>query len=169
MFHPEPHTKGQLYLPVVRRYCQLAVLPHLAEFDAIELDHILEMAENDPWLTLLLDEADHLIAHRYNLVCADTVRQQQQRLAQAIDACWVDHLLADAQAQQHSYHLNCQLQQALRREGVYSGPVDGIIGPQTEAAIQHLRQAYNGRYHWINAVRFPLTSALPQDGGHSSG
>lgn len=168
MFHPTPRIKGQVYLPVVHRYCQLAMVPDLGEVEAIELDHILEMAEYDPWLTLLLDEADHLIAHGYNLICADAVHQQQQRLAQAIDARWMDHLLADAQARQQTHQLNCQLQQALQREGVYTGPIDGRIGPQTEAAIRHLRQIYSGRYHWINAIRLPLTNALPQDGGRAS-
>lgn len=34
-----------------------------------------------------------------------------------------------------------QVQEALRRLGYYQGPVDGIFGPQTRAAIRRFQQS----------------------------
>lgn len=38
--------------------------------------------------------------------------------------------------------LNKQVQEALRQRGLYNGPVNGVIGPNTQAAIARFQQSW---------------------------
>ncbi|WP_346294004.1 peptidoglycan-binding domain-containing protein [Sphaerothrix gracilis] len=124
------------YRATIETYCQIAVRPELSEAEADQLSAILEQAQTDSSLSFLLDEVDHLLAHRHNLIDEKQIRLQQLRLQAKIEGEWLEELLLDVQT---SSRLEREaLQQYLRAKGVYAGSIDGICGPQTQAAIKAL-------------------------------
>ncbi|MFQ4134844.1 hypothetical protein PGN35_000835 [Nodosilinea sp. PGN35] len=82
------------YRPTVYEYCQLALRPTLDRAAAERMEEILRRAEAEPLLNLLIDEADGLVARLQPCLGEQRLQQQQQRLRDAIDALWVDELLA---------------------------------------------------------------------------
>jgi hypothetical protein len=78
------------YRPTVYEYCQLALRPTLDQADAERMGEILQRAEAEPLLDLLIDEADGLVARLQPALDHQRLQQQQQRLRVAIDALWVD-------------------------------------------------------------------------------
>ena len=82
------------YRATVYEYCQLALRPRLDQSAADRLGEILQRAEAEPLLNLLIDEADGLVARLQPCLCNQHLHQQQQRLRIAIDALWVDELLS---------------------------------------------------------------------------
>jgi hypothetical protein len=82
------------YRPTVYEYCQLALRPTLNQADAERMGEILQRAEAEPLLNFLIDEADSLVARLQPALDDQRLQQQQQRLRGAIDALWVDELLA---------------------------------------------------------------------------
>ncbi|MBE9109748.1 hypothetical protein IQ273_10015 [Nodosilinea sp. LEGE 07298] len=84
------------YRSTVYEYCQLALRPSLDRAAAERMGEILQRAEAEPLLNLLIDEADRLVARLQPCLCEQHLYQQQQRLRGAIDALWVNELLATA-------------------------------------------------------------------------
>ncbi len=82
------------YRPTVHEYCQLALRPSLDQAAADRLGEILQRAEAEPLLNLLIDEADGLVARLRPCLCDPHLHQHQQRLRIVIDALWVDELLS---------------------------------------------------------------------------
>ncbi|MBD1875120.1 hypothetical protein H6F75_16680 [Nodosilinea sp. FACHB-131] len=82
------------YRPTVYEYCQLALLPTLDQAAAERMGEILQQAEAEPLLNFLIDEADELVARLQPCLSPQTLHQQQRRLQGAIDALWVNELLA---------------------------------------------------------------------------
>ena len=58
------------------------------------MGEILQRAEAEPLLNFLIDEADSLVARLQPALDDQRLQQQQQRLRGAIDALWIDELLA---------------------------------------------------------------------------
>jgi Putative peptidoglycan binding domain len=117
-------------------YCTLALQPRLSVADEVRLSAILDQAINDPLLSFWLDEADDWVGEHLNLMPADLLRQQQHRLQRTLGHTWVDTLWNDLQQRTKA------LQAYLKRVGVYSGAIDGIMGPTTQRAIESLKTAY---------------------------
>mgnify|MGYP005755740601 CR=1 FL=1 len=89
--------QARIYQAIVLEYCQLALQPTLDDPAANRIAEILAQAESEPLLSLLLDEADHLIAHQQGAIDHQHIEHQQQQLKVAIEALWVDLLLQDIQ------------------------------------------------------------------------
>ncbi|MGB3200018.1 MAG: hypothetical protein WBA99_03895 [Nodosilinea sp.] len=95
MSSPDPWTGSALaYRSTVNDYCQLALRPSLDQAAADRLDEILRRAEAEPLLNLLIDEVDRLVAWLQPCLSEQHLHQQQQHLQKAIDALWVNELLA---------------------------------------------------------------------------
>lgn len=95
MSTPDPWMGSALaYQSTVHDYCQLALRPSLDQAAAERMGDILRGAEADPLLNLLIDEVDRLIARLQPCLSEQQVQQQQRRLQRAIDALWVNELLA---------------------------------------------------------------------------
>lgn len=82
------------YRSTVYEYCQLALRPRLDQADADRMGEILQRAEAEPLLNLLIDEADGLVARLQPCLCDQRLHQQQQQLRTVIDALWIDELLS---------------------------------------------------------------------------
>ncbi|WOD37889.1 hypothetical protein [Nodosilinea sp. E11] len=87
------------YRSTVYDYCQLALRPTLDQAAAERMGEILQQAKAEPLLSLLIDEADGLVERLQPCLCQQHLQQQQQRLRLAIDAFWVEELLATCRPQ----------------------------------------------------------------------
>lgn len=117
-------------------YCTLALQSTLSGDDEARLEDILAQAVDDPLLSFWLDEADGWVGEQLDLLSEEALKQQQGKLRRIIGQTWVDTLWADLQ------HRTKALQAYLTRVGVYSGAIDGILGPNTQHAIESLKTAY---------------------------
>ncbi|MBE9112860.1 peptidoglycan-binding protein [Nodosilinea sp. LEGE 07298] len=117
-------------------YCTLALQPTLSAADETRLNDILAQAVDNPLLSFWLDEADGWVGEQLDLLPEETLKQQQSKLRRIIGQTWVDTLWHDLQ------HRTKALQAYLKRVGVYSGAIDGIMGPTTQHAIESLKTAY---------------------------
>jgi len=81
------------YRPMLYEYCQLALRPSLDQAAADRLGEILQRAEAEPLLNLLIDEVDGLVARLQPGLSEQHLKQQQQQLRHLIDTLWVDQVL----------------------------------------------------------------------------
>lgn len=126
----------QQYRSTLVHYCTLALQPDLSADDETRLGRILAQAVDDPLLSFWLDEADSWVAKHLDLLPEETLQQQQGKLRRILGQTWVDTLWQDLQ------HRTKALQAYLKRVGVYSGAIDGVMGPTTQHAIESLKTAY---------------------------
>ncbi len=117
-------------------YCTLALQPQLSAADETRLGAILDQSVDDPWLSFWLDEADGWVGEHLHLLPEESLRQQQSKLRRTLSQTWVDTFWNDLQ------HRTKALQTYLKRVGVYSGAIDGVMGPTTQRAVESLKTAY---------------------------
>lgn len=123
----------------------VAEVPTAPEFKTVSTQEILNQAHTTSTLT----------APRTDIV-ERTVLRSPERFE------WVE-VLCDTNAQTSSI---TDLQRALRDQGYYNGPIDGIIGPQTEAAVRKFQSA-NGLPHQ-GFVTMETLNRLGLSGVHQS-
>lgn len=126
---------AQTHRDVVLNYCQLSMQPQLSEQDAERLDAILAVAQTDPLLSLLIDEADHMVAHLYNFIDEREIADQQQKLQTCLSEVWLNEAFQDLSSRLKASQCK-SLQMYLQAEGFYRGAVDGVMGPVTKAAMR---------------------------------
>ncbi|MGF1520385.1 MAG: peptidoglycan-binding protein [Nodosilinea sp.] len=117
-------------------YCTLALQPSLSATDEDRLEEILAQAVDDPLLSFWVEEADCWVGEQLDLLSEDALKQQQNKLKRMIGQTWVDTLWHDLQ------HRTKALQAYLKRVGVYTGAIDGVMGPSTQHAIESLKTVY---------------------------
>lgn len=94
---------------IMQEYCQLASRKQLSEQDAERLKEILTLAEANPELTFLLNEADHFMAHELGLLDDSkrkTYKDQQSKLREYLGSHPQSSINTNIQASQ------CPIQQA---------------------------------------------------------
>ncbi|NET32533.1 MAG: hypothetical protein F6K19_11050 [Cyanothece sp. SIO1E1] len=129
------------YKEVVNEYFVLCLQPTLTVAEASRLQEILEQAQAHSILEFLLDEADHVLAHEMDLIDEKSIKDQQAKLAKSIDKIWCERLIMEIQKYPEV------VQKHLQSRGFYCGPIDGKIGPGTQAAIDRLKRAENFNPH----------------------
>ena len=126
---------AQQHRDLLQTYCQLSVQPTLSDSDTARLDAILAIAENDPLVSFLIDEADHMLAHVYHFIDDAEIADQQAKLQTCLNDAWLDQACQDlAYRLQTSQCKN--LQQYLKEQGFYKGAIDGVMGQVTTTAMQ---------------------------------
>jgi hypothetical protein len=119
---------------LILNYCTLAMQPTLSEADETKMSEILAQSLADPILSFWLDEADYWVGHHLNLLQDDALKQQQGKLRRRLGQTWINTFLDDLQQRTKT------LQAYLKRAGLYSGAIDGVMGPSTVLAVESLRQ-----------------------------
>ncbi|MEO0542022.1 MAG: peptidoglycan-binding domain-containing protein [Cyanobacteria bacterium P01_A01_bin.105] len=127
--------KAAKHRAIVQEYCELSARTQLDEADADRIGDILALAEGDALLSLLIDEADHVLNHLFHFVDEAYVAQQQSALKASIDRSWLDQVLLDASARMPGAQ-GKTLQSYLKDRGLYVGAIDGVVGPETQAAVR---------------------------------
>ena len=125
---------------VIREYCQLSVQRQLSNEDADRLSEILEQAESDGLLNFWIHEVDHFLAHELDLTNAESVHQLENQLARLKEQLVNDsgdRNITDLlqEIAQRLPRVSMELQQHLANRGFDPGPVDGVWGPRTQAAL----------------------------------
>ena len=135
MFSPSISEHAQQHRDLIHTYCQLSVQTTLSAADTERLDAILALAETEPLISFLIDEADHMLAHLHSFIDENDIVNQQQKLQICLNEAWLDQAFQDlAHRLQTSQCKN--LQQYLKTEGFYTGAIDGVMGQSTKAAMQ---------------------------------
>ncbi len=132
---PSLTRRAEAHRTVVQEYCEISARTILTDADADRISEILTLAEGDALLSLLIDEADHVLNHLFHVIDESDVVQQQAKLQAAIDASWLDQVLLDASARMQAPQRKT-LQSYLKDRGLYVGAIDGIVGPETQAAVR---------------------------------
>lgn len=126
---------AQRHRDLIQTYCQLSIQPTLNDSDTERLDSILAIAEADPLISFLLDEADHMLAHLHGLIDENHIIEQQQKLQTCLNEAWLDEAFQDLAHRLQTSQCK-SLQQYLKEKGFYNGAIDGVMGQSTRAAIQ---------------------------------
>ena len=77
--------KFSIYKKLLQEYSLLAAKCALTSAEADRMEMILDKASLDPFLGLLVDEADHIIAHELGLIDPGAIEYQQQELLALLD------------------------------------------------------------------------------------
>ena len=126
---------AQQHRELIQTYCQLSIKPALNDSDTKHFDAILAIAETDPLVSFLIDEADHMLAHLYGFIDENDITDQQQKLKACLSEAWLNQAFQDlAHRLQTSQCKN--LQKYLKEEGFYTGGIDGVMGQSTKAAMK---------------------------------
>ena len=72
--------KFSTYKKLIQEYSLLAAKCALTSAEADRMEIILDQASLDPFLGLLVDEVDHIIAHELGLIDPEAIDYQQQEL-----------------------------------------------------------------------------------------
>lgn len=136
-------------LDVVRLYCNLVVRRTLSDSEVGCLSQILELAESDGVLDFWINEADHFIAHELNLTDEESIHaceNQQARLREGLEHSSVSSTEIDLdlskELTQRLQVASKELQQHLKNRGFDPGPLDGVLGPRTQAALINFQEAH---------------------------
>jgi hypothetical protein len=70
---------------IIQEYFQLALLQQLSQSQAQRMSEIMEMVQSSEILGFWLNEADHLIGHKLNLIDENECKNQQARLREYLD------------------------------------------------------------------------------------
>lgn len=138
---------------IVLEYCQLSVRDTLTDAQSVTIASILKQAEDDPMLSFLLDEADHVIGHQLGLVNVSKIQAEQIDLQQILDQTWIDWLVTKVGSSDVallSEHVLKQAQTRLKKHGLYTAEIDGICGAETKKAIQRLEQNFHSQLRGSN-------------------
>ncbi|ASC71697.1 hypothetical protein XM38_026510 [Halomicronema hongdechloris C2206] len=137
------------YLARIHEYCALAVRSHLSEADANRLGELLTMAETDGHLDFWIHEADHFLDHALGLssetrVYAFINENLKARLRELLteDASNDESCELIQEIQESLNSGTRQIQQQLKSHGFDPGPLDGVPGPRTQAALSQFQQAH---------------------------
>lgn len=91
-------------LKVVLTYYQLSMLDSLSEEQTVRVVEILHIAEGDPLLSFLLDEADHIIGHKQGFIDVHKLQEEQEILRHQVDRTWLLFLIRGSKEENE----NCQ-------------------------------------------------------------
>ncbi|MBE9178971.1 peptidoglycan-binding protein [Oculatella sp. LEGE 06141] len=121
----------QVYIPTLKEYRRLALCSELSEDDADCLEAIYTMAEQDSLLNFLINEFDRIWGKRIGLLDEQFVEQYKDQQA------WLREHLEQTLFEQES---RSETQRLLQDQGFYDGPIDGVWGDRSVAAIRQFRE-----------------------------
>jgi len=133
----------------VREYCALAVRSQLSEAEADRLAELLAMAETDGSLDFWIHEADHFLDHAlglssetrvYAFINENLKARLRELLAEDANNDASCELIQEIKDSLHSG--TRQIQQQLKSHGFDPGPLDGVPGPRTQAALSQFQRAH---------------------------
>lgn len=152
---------SEFHIKEVLNYCRLASRATLSEEEADRIAEILQLAQSDSLLDFLINEADHFLAHHLDLIDESFIKNDQAKLREFLiipnnndcdtSLVWNQNLNYGIQ------NLSKRLQQELKQEGFYPGPIDGVYGPRTQQALKNF---YHAKKLDSKGVELPETLAL---------
>ena len=117
------------YSVLLADYQEIALSNNLTDRDSERLEKIYEEAETHPMLNFLLTEIDQNLNRQLGLLSAtvvETYKDQQAWLREHLEQMPFDY--------EHRQHI----QRLLAEEGLYKGPIDGVLGPRSNKAMKRM-------------------------------
>lgn len=118
------------YAPQLKEYRRLALCCELTDEEADRLDALYTEAERDPLLNFFINEFDCIWGQRVGLLDSRSIDHYKDQQA------WLKEHLEQTLFEQESHR---ETQKLLREQGFYDGPIDGIWGDRSVAAIKQFR------------------------------
>lgn len=122
----------QYYLPKLWDYSQLAVKQDPSKAEADRLAAIYTEAETDSVLNFFITRLDGQLAEHLDLLDAATINRHgnQQALLR-------EHLIQTLFDQEY----RSNIQELLKEQGFYTGPIDGVLGQRSCTALREFRKS----------------------------
>ncbi len=122
----------QYYLPKLWEYSQIAVKREPSEAEADRLAALYTEAETDLVLNFFITKLDRQLAEHLDLLDAGTINKHgnQQALLR-------EHLVQTVFDQEY----RSDIQRLLQEQRFYDGPIDGILGQRSCAALREFRKS----------------------------
>lgn len=133
---------------ILQDYLHLAVQPCLNEVEADRLDEILDLAVSNRWLNFWISAVDHLLVYRLQLnesTLKETLNNQQAWLQEIQQLPINNHASIEALTDLLTTQINMtfkEVQQHLLNRGFDPGPLDGVIGSRTQAALKRFQTTH---------------------------
>jgi|GEM_PF-1316071 len=147
-------------LGLVEKYCKLVSKPQFSEQDSDQLQKLLDIAIENSRLDFWIHEADHFMDHELGLTNGTTIfpvetENLRLELLKRLDECskkynvvqdWNDtaEIVEEIQDFVQEGNEKCrEVQENLRLRGLYSGVIDGRVGPLTQEAVKKFQKDNN--------------------------
>lgn len=123
---------SQKYESKLDEYLKLASRSELTEKEADQMAAIYAEAEQDRLLNFFINEWDYLLGQKLGLLNADSIHEYKDQQS------WLrEHLQEMLLDQEYRKEVQC----LLRGQNVYDGPIDGVLGKRSQAAIKQFQQS----------------------------
>lgn len=147
-------------LELVREYCNIVSKYHLSEQDSDRLQKLVDMAIENSKLDFWIHEVDHFMDHELGFTTGTTIfpvetENLRLELLNRLDECskkynaiqdWNDtaEVVEEIQDFVQEGNEKCkEVQENLKLRGLYSGLIDGQVGPLTQEAIKKFQKDNN--------------------------
>lgn len=124
---------SQQYAPILDTYCKLAMSNELSDEEVDLLATIYTDAETDRLLNFFINEFDYILGRRLGLLTNEFVENYKNQQA------WLREHLEEIPLDQ-VYRV--KIQSLLRDQGFYNGPIDGVLGHRSIAAVQEFQRSH---------------------------
>ena len=143
-------------IALVKEYSAIASQPRLSEADANRLAEIIRLAEDNGCLEFWINEVDHFLAHELEFQTGQTIypfeTENQKIVLSEHLSLWTQKIeeieksdgAAELLEEIHEFLQsgNADVQTKLRDCGFDPGPIDGVVGDRTQAAIKQFQRAH---------------------------
>lgn len=120
------------YIPKLNTYWQLALKQEPSDEDEDRLDEIYTAAQSDSLLNFFITWLDQVLGEKLGLLNDDTIKKHGDQQA------WLREHLEEALFDRDSRE---EMQKLLKEQGLYDGPLDGILGERSREAVDQLRKS----------------------------
>jgi murein L,D-transpeptidase YcbB/YkuD len=123
---------SQKYASQLAAYCVLALRIELTDEEADQMAAIYAEAEQDPLLNFFINELDYLLGQESGLLNAALIEDYKNQQS------WLREHLQEMPLDQE-YRL--AVQRLLQAQKFYDGPIDGVLGKRSVAAVKQFQQS----------------------------
>lgn len=149
MNHPLESLKDPACIAQVKEYCQLAMRPQLSEAEADRLEALLSQTQSDGRLDFWFHEVDHFLDHALgwagaNKVYASINEELKARLSELLNTQETNEEVAELidELREGLIRGAETVQTCLKQRGYDPGPVDGVAGSKTQAALIQFQNTF---------------------------
>lgn len=141
-------------LSLVREYARLATRKPLSDADKDRMYAILDQAQENGVLDFWIHEVDHFLDHELRLVTGKAIypvetQQLKEELLEHLNLDAKGYGLMDSLNEEGNITIDIipskipEVQYSLKRQGLYPGPIDGIVGLRTQEALRNFQVKHN--------------------------
>jgi murein L,D-transpeptidase YcbB/YkuD len=123
---------SQRYTSKLSEYCELASRSELTDEEADQMAAIYSEAEQEPWLNFFINELDYLLGQQIGWLSPEVIEDYKNQQS------WLREHLQEMPIDQE-YRM--EVQRLLQEHNFYDGPIDGVLGERSVAAVKQFQQS----------------------------